>query len=147
MSSLSFIPRNLAKSRNVRKQQEPSDKTVILQHLTGSLASASPLVATQSPAATQHKAPKYDDIDYANLISLSLSDYALWLDSDLRQKLRAGAQPGSNEGNGCEFSNMFCITPINKPCRFITELSLRAFCFAFKSLRKYTREGIPYKAK
>ncbi len=100
--SLSFIPRNLSKSGKARKPESSSSKAGPPQNLTGLPVSSSPLVATQASVVTQ-KTTKYDDTDYANLIALSLSNYALWLDSDLRQKLRVGVHETSHEDSGCKF--------------------------------------------
>ncbi|KAF9443826.1 hypothetical protein P691DRAFT_737329 [Macrolepiota fuliginosa MF-IS2] len=87
MSSLSFVPRKLAKNSNA-KPQTSTPKATSYQP-PGSPATTP---AIHKPPTAIHDLPsKYDDKDCANLVALSLSDYALWIDADLRQKLGPSA--------------------------------------------------------
>ncbi|KXN81845.1 hypothetical protein AN958_03614 [Leucoagaricus sp. SymC.cos] len=97
MSSLSFVPRKVTKGSNAQK---PKPQSVIAETSKSSVASAnssSTLVTASTPSGASEESSKYDEQDYANLIALSLSDYALWVDADIRQKLGSGVQPGFKE--------------------------------------------------
>lgn len=47
---------------------------------------------------------KYSGTDYAFLVCLALSDYALWSNPDLRRSLHLGEDTGEGSGNeGCKY--------------------------------------------
>lgn len=76
MSSLAFIPRKLTKSAPA-KDIEPVLKRD-RDHSSPKHVPALPAVPAPNDVPT-----KYNDQDYANLMTLSLSDYALWIDPEL----------------------------------------------------------------
>jgi len=90
MSSLSFLPRKLTKGINAQKSSTCGAKT----GQSGESASGITLldVTRNGPATSSNGTtlPEYDDQDSINLLSLSLSDFALWLGVELRQQLECG---------------------------------------------------------
>lgn len=98
-SSLSFVPRKLAKGLNATKPQTSNGTAYrSSQALSSSMSPATPKPSDVTPDPPS----KYDDEDCANLVALSLSDYALWIDADLRQNLGVGAQPDPKSSTRCE---------------------------------------------
>ena len=102
MSSLSFLPRKLTKGINAQKSSTCGAKT----GKSGESASGITLldVTCNGPATSSNGTtlPEYDDQDSINLLSLSLSDFALWLDVELRQKLGYGPDTGCQ--SNCSFN-------------------------------------------
>ena len=94
MSSLSFLPRKLTKGINAQKSSTCGAKT----GKSGESASGITLldVTCNGPATSSNGTtlPECDDQDSINLLSLSLSDFALWLDVELRQQLGYGPDTG-----------------------------------------------------
>ena len=91
MSSLFFLPRKLTKGINSQKSGACSAKT-------GESAPGITLLdVTRSGAVTSSNGaplPEYDDQDSISLLSLSLSDFALWLDAEPRQQQGYGPTQG-----------------------------------------------------
>lgn len=79
MSSLAFIPRKLTKSAPAKDIKPISKRDE--DH-----SSSKPVPTLPAVPAPDDVPTKYNDQDYANLITLSLSDYVLWIDPDLRRK-------------------------------------------------------------
>ncbi|XP_006456931.1 hypothetical protein AGABI2DRAFT_122809 [Agaricus bisporus var. bisporus H97] len=79
MSSLAFIPRKLTKSAPAKDKKHTSKRDE--DH-----SSSKPVPTLPAVPAPDDVPNKYNDQDYANLITLSLSDYVLWIDPDLRRK-------------------------------------------------------------
>lgn len=106
MSSLSFLPRKLTKGINAQKSGACGAKT----GRSGESASGITLldVTRGGPATSSNGTtlPEYDDQDSINLLSLSLSDFALWLDGELRQKLGYGPAQGPDTScwSNCSFN-------------------------------------------
>jgi len=102
MSSLSFLPRKLTKGINAQKSSTCGAKT----GKSGESASGITLldVTRNGPATSSNGTtlPEYDDQDSINLLSLSLSDFALWLDVELRQQLGYGPDAGCQ--SNCSFN-------------------------------------------
>ncbi|KAG6875634.1 hypothetical protein C0992_003031 [Termitomyces sp. T32_za158] len=95
-SSLSFLPRTLAKGKQKDFQHAPQ--------VPPSTVSSASLKTTTTPGHT-NKA-KYSDEDYINLFNLALSDYALWADPDLRRSIDWSRAPLSNENTGDGFFSL-----------------------------------------
>jgi hypothetical protein len=93
MSSLAFIPRNLTTPARP-KNTEPVARAGNRDHPSSRNVSVSPAASAPDDAPT-----KYNDQDYANLAALSLSDYALWINADLRKQLEIGAK----DEHRCEY--------------------------------------------
>ncbi|KAF5363333.1 hypothetical protein D9756_000073 [Leucocoprinus leucothites] len=99
MSSLSFVPRKLTKSTNAQKPRPCNTAAGASAPSASAITSTSTSAVTSiGPTATDEAPAKYEDLDYANLIALSLSDFNLWLNSDLRQKIGYGSTQGPEAG-------------------------------------------------
>ncbi|KAH0588221.1 Protein pof8 [Termitomyces sp. J132] len=91
-SSFPFIPRTLVKG-----------KQKVSQHTSQASTSAqvpSPSLNTGTPHITK---AKYSNEDYINIFNLALSDYALWVDPDLRRIIDFSTESSSNEQTGDGF--------------------------------------------
>ena len=105
-SPFAFLPRKIAKQ--VRRQDDHGGSGTRDQATASSQKSALVAVSvtetqtsdtkakakpTVKDTAGDHAGSSYNDEDYALLVSMALSDYALWCDPDLRRK-RDGNQDG-----------------------------------------------------
>lgn len=111
LMSFAFVPRKFAKaqkpipqdvgSSNITPVPSTSHIPLTHSHNTANSKGKGTLEDTdvsQQKGFVQGKS-RYTDADYANLICLALSDYALWSDSTLRRKIDfSGAE--SDESNG-----------------------------------------------
>jgi hypothetical protein len=105
-----FVPRKLIKSFKVSKNIGQGKEAVLPQAPSPRVVTPESHVAhvDVSPQDDKGKAKAvekstgkhaFSDEDYAMLVSLSLSDYSLWSDSDLRRTLHWNSQPDAdNEG-------------------------------------------------
>lgn len=105
MSSLSFLPRKLTKGVNAQKSSARSTQTIQTDTPGESVSiihSAASGVTPNDPASSSSGTVllEFDDQDYTNLLSLSLSDFMLWLDVELRRKL--GHDPTQGSDTSCE---------------------------------------------
>ncbi|KAJ3562827.1 hypothetical protein NP233_g9333 [Leucocoprinus birnbaumii] len=99
MSSLSFLPRKLTKGANASRIRPLTTGTDRPAVSTPSLATPSTSAVTLvGPVTSDDVQVKHDDQDYASLIALALSDFTLWLDAELRQRLGPGSTSGPDAG-------------------------------------------------
>lgn len=108
--SFAFVPRTISKvkkpthsSSNVTNSTHNEHKSAV-SNITSNKVSKGKEKADSSPE-TRRGITKYSEEDYANLLNLALSDYAMWLDPDLRRNVEWNSRPGPGyRGNsGCRW--------------------------------------------
>ena len=116
-STLSFVPRKVAaSSRKYNAQAQPITQgriKVTSNHKSEQVdtpGDGAPDVTQRDEKgkgkarALEQRAPKFTNDDYAHLVCLALSDYALWSDPDLRRAL----DPEHAEAlTPCKYSHMW----------------------------------------
>ena len=88
-SSFTFVPRKV-QAKNAKTQGSSSTTRISASRRTVGSANTPTLKASSSvkgkEKATENTSkPPFTEQDYVSLISMALSDYALWSDSDLRR--------------------------------------------------------------
>ena len=139
-SPFAFIPRKIAKQ--VRRQDDhggsgtrdevtaSSHKDALVEvsvtetQTSHTKAKAKPAV---KDSAGDHAGSSYNDEDYAVLISIALSDYALWCDPDLRRK-RDSKEDGDELCESYLPSSMTTFDEFYKSSRFVISCSILLSC-------------------
>lgn len=111
--SFPFVPRKFAKAQKQTSEGVASTTTTPVastSHISSSFRSTTDSKGKGkfeekhvSYQKTVNGKSKYTDADYVNLICLALSDYALWSDTNLRQKIdfSGDGEHGGGEGQRC----------------------------------------------
>jgi hypothetical protein len=88
--SFAFVPRNVPKSR----KQQGTLPSLSFQPTSTKSSYPGPSVVDKgkAPERTPSVKPVYNEKDISILVVLAFSDYALWLDSDLRRKTEDSTQ-------------------------------------------------------
>lgn len=112
--SFAFVPRTISK---VKKSTHSSSNVANSTH--NEHKSAGPNVTSNKYPKGKEKADsapetrrnitnklRHSEEDYANLLNLALSDYAMWLDPDLGRDVEWNSRPGPGYrgNNGCMWS-------------------------------------------
>lgn len=99
-SSFAFVPRTLSKDK-----KKPGRNV----HLNRSIPSLSaptptPTVNDRGKGKASDGKSKYSDEDYANVICIAISDYALWSDPDLRRTIdwSTRSESGQQANDACK---------------------------------------------
>lgn len=105
-SSFAFLPRTVSKAKksshhvsSAPKRTSPTLQVAASNHPTSSH------VQQKSVPETRPGKSKYSNEDYAYLVCLALSDFALWSDPDLRRAIEWSSNPGPSTGQetaGCK---------------------------------------------
>jgi hypothetical protein len=102
-STFAFVPRAVSKDKK---------KPVLIPQSIPTSGSSAPTThepnlnanegKTKASGGTDRKT-KYSDEDYANLICIAISDYALWSDPDLRRTVdwSSMSESGQQTNDGC----------------------------------------------
>ncbi|EIN11043.1 hypothetical protein PUNSTDRAFT_112817 [Punctularia strigosozonata HHB-11173 SS5] len=102
MSSLAFIPRKLSKrpssASDTAKNARAAPSSTISRP-SSQICSEGPIAPLETPSDTnesrskgKHREQRFIEPEYASLISMSLSDHALWLNGDLRQSIESSSE-------------------------------------------------------
>ncbi|KAG6829218.1 hypothetical protein H0H92_005283 [Tricholoma furcatifolium] len=113
-SPFTFVPRTLAKGKRKVTPHAPRETA---PSLSSSTLSSIPAVGSPNLKAN------YSNEDYSNLVSLAVSDYALWSDPDLRRTMDVTREPGLNEDGG-EGEGFFPLSHLLKRSKVLGSLSL-----------------------
>jgi hypothetical protein len=97
-SSFAFVPRIVSKSKKNTGYDLPPLHYVHKPstHVLHDLPERNGDIRTIAPPGTRGKV-KCSDVDYANLISIAVSDYTLWSDPELRRKVDYSGASGADE--------------------------------------------------
>jgi hypothetical protein len=96
-STFAFVPRAVSKDKKKPVLVPQSIPT------SGSSAREPNPNANEGKTKASDRKTKYSDEDYANLIFIAISDYALWSDPDLRRTVdwSSTSESGQQTNDGC----------------------------------------------
>ena len=105
-SSFAFVPRTLPRDRRKPVQNVHPNRSAPI--LTPTVSSRG---TDKASGGTDGKV-RYSDKDYANVICIAISDYALWSDPDLRRTVdwSTASQSDQQANDGCEWDRCYLTT-------------------------------------
>jgi hypothetical protein len=102
-SSFAFVPRTVSKGRKKPVQNVLPTRSVPNSSTPNPIPKVNDRGKTKASGGTDGGKAKYSDEDYANVICIAISDYALWSDPDLRRTVdwSSTSESGQQANDGC----------------------------------------------